>query len=100
MAKQTLATKIRNDLNLLSLRGKKSWSEAGRGKMVAQSSSPLLGEHTEYFEGLGFVLERNTDTCESWVWPGTSVEVLVTEYMVDISYLLASREWNEEQGVL
>lgn len=100
MAKKTLATKIRNELGLLSLKGKASWSETGRGGMIAVSSKPLLGEHKAYFEGLGFALERESATCETWVWPGTEVRMYVTAEHVEISYLLSSREWCEEQGAL
>lgn len=110
MAKgKTIATLVRNELGLLSLKGKKTWSETGRGGMIAQSSVPLLGQHKEYFEGLGFKLERESDVLETWViggelkdatpWGATKVRMYVSNYGVEISYLLSCRDWHEEQGI-
>jgi hypothetical protein len=100
MAKgKTIATLVRNELGLLSLKGKKTWSETGRGGMIAQSSVALLGRHKEYFEVLGFKLERESDVLETWVWGDTQVRMYVSNYGVEISYLLAMRDWHEEQGI-
>ena len=100
MAKgKTIATLVRNELGLLSLKGKKTWSETGRGGMIARGSVPLLGQHKEYFEGLGFKLERESDVLETWTWGVTQVRMYVSSYGVEISYLLAMREWHEEQSI-
>lgn len=112
MAKgKTIATLVRNELGLLSLRGKKTWSETGRGGMIAQTPAELLGKCDAFLEKLGFVLVRRSEHFELWHYKDTGVHLQVMGGVharimgcdngsaVEISYLLSCREWHEEQGI-
>ena len=98
----TIGTKVRNGLGILSSKGKKSWSESGRGSMFGFMDMSKWDEQFQVMKDLGFEITSQQDKVVVWSYHG---EIVVFEqYGTDVdrvwvhcSYLLVDKSWCSER---
>ena len=97
----TVATKVRNALDILSMRGKKSWSEDGRGGSFGFMKQEKWSDHYQVMKDLGFDKVGENSLGTLWELKGQQIffEKKQDFVWVHCQHLLMNKDWCKEQGI-